>query len=93
MPPRPDWTPRAWRRALTGADSLDAVVELEQQGYRMGIQGVPFFIVMGKYGVSGAQPPELWRDALPKIAAEAESRPACRRWLNGAGPRTRVMVP
>jgi predicted DsbA family dithiol-disulfide isomerase len=56
--------------ALASEESLQAVVELEQQGYRMGIQGVPFFIVLGKYGISGAQPPELWRDALPKIAAE-----------------------
>jgi predicted DsbA family dithiol-disulfide isomerase len=61
------------QQALTDAASLDAVVELEQQGYRMGIQGVPFFIVMGKYGISGAQPPELWCDALPKIAAQAAS--------------------
>jgi predicted DsbA family dithiol-disulfide isomerase len=60
--------------ALSDTESLDAVVEMEQQGYRMGIQGVPFFIVLGKYGVSGAQPPELWREALPKIAAEAESK-------------------
>jgi predicted DsbA family dithiol-disulfide isomerase len=60
-------------RALASDESLQAVVEMEQQGYRMGIQGVPFFIVMGKYGVSGAQPPELWCDALPKIAAQAES--------------------
>jgi predicted DsbA family dithiol-disulfide isomerase len=37
----------------------------------MGIQGVPFFILLGKYGVSGAQPPEFWHEALPKIAAEA----------------------
>jgi predicted DsbA family dithiol-disulfide isomerase len=58
-------------RALAGDESLQAVDELEQQGYRMGIQGVPFFIVMGKYGISGAQPPELWRDALPRFAAEA----------------------
>jgi len=57
--------------ALASEESLQAVVEMEQQGYRMGIQGVPFFIVLGKYGISGAQPPELWRDALPKIAAEA----------------------
>jgi len=59
------------KRALNEPDSLDAVVDLEQQGYRMGIQGVPFFIVAQKYGVSGAQPPEFWRDALPRIAAEA----------------------
>jgi predicted DsbA family dithiol-disulfide isomerase len=62
--------PEALKRALTDPDSLEAVVDLEQQGYRMGIQGVPFFIVSQKYGVSGAQPPEFWRDALPRIAAE-----------------------
>lgn len=57
--------------ALGEEESLQAVVELEQQGYRMGIQGVPFFILLQKYGVSGAQPPEFWHEALPKIAAEA----------------------
>jgi predicted DsbA family dithiol-disulfide isomerase len=63
--------PEAVKRALTDPDSLEAVVDLEQQGYGLGIQGVPFFIVSQKYGVSGAQPPEFWRDALPRIAAEA----------------------
>ncbi len=58
-------------RALTEADSLNAVVELEQQGYRLGIQGVPFFILSQKYAVSGAQPPEFWTEALPRIAEEA----------------------
>jgi predicted DsbA family dithiol-disulfide isomerase len=58
-------------RALTGPDSLEAVTRLEQQGYGMGIQGVPFFILLAKYSISGAQPPEFWREALPKIAAEA----------------------
>ncbi len=63
-------------QALAGADSLDAVVDLEEQGRRMGIQGVPFFVLLGKYGVSGAQPPEYWREALPKIAAEASKSAA-----------------
>ena len=63
--------PKGVERALGETESLEAVVELEQQGYRMGIQGVPFFIVSQKYGISGAQPPEFWRDALPRIAAEA----------------------
>ena len=58
-------------QALNGSDSLEAVTRLEQQGYGMGIQGVPFFILMAKYGISGAQPPEFWREALPKIAVEA----------------------
>jgi predicted DsbA family dithiol-disulfide isomerase len=58
-------------QALAGSESLEAVEDLEQQGYAMGIQGVPFFILLGKYAVEGAQPPEFWREALPKIAAEA----------------------
>jgi predicted DsbA family dithiol-disulfide isomerase len=61
----------AVKAALTESDSLDAVTGLEQEGYRLGIQGVPFFIVAQKYAVSGAQPPDFWRDALPRIAAEA----------------------
>jgi predicted DsbA family dithiol-disulfide isomerase len=61
------------RVALTGADSLNAVLQLEQEGYRLGIQGVPFFILSQKYQVSGAQPPEFWRRALPQIAAETPS--------------------
>ena len=58
-------------QALTGEDSLKAVARLEQEGYGLGIKGVPFFLLLQKYGVSGAQPPEFWRDALPKIVAEA----------------------
>jgi predicted DsbA family dithiol-disulfide isomerase len=68
--------PEAVATALSEAQSLDAVVDLEQQGYRMGIQGVPFFILAAKYGVSGAQPPEFWREALPRIVAEGEGAQA-----------------
>jgi predicted DsbA family dithiol-disulfide isomerase len=58
-------------QALTGEDSLKAVTRLEEEGYSLGIKGVPFFFLLSKYCVSGAQPPEFWRDALPKIASEA----------------------
>ena len=61
-------------QALGGADSLEAVVDLEEQGRRMGIQGVPFFVLLGKYGVSGAQPPEY----LARDVAEDRRRGECR---------------
>jgi predicted DsbA family dithiol-disulfide isomerase len=61
--------------ALTKSESLDAVTHLEEQGRRMGIQGVPFFILLQRYQVSGAQPPEFWRETLPKIIAETGSAP------------------
>lgn len=56
--------------ALDDDDSLDAVLDLEDEGIKLGIRGVPFFLLINKYAISGAQPPELWRDALPQIAAE-----------------------
>ncbi len=50
--------------------SLTAVVDLETDGVRMGIRGVPFFLLIDKYAISGAQPPDVWIDALPRVAAE-----------------------
>lgn len=61
----------ASRAAMEDDRSLEAVLDLEDAGINMGIRGVPFFLLVGKYAISGAQPPELWIDALPKIAAEA----------------------
>src|SRR5262245_25193812 len=61
------------KQALTGEESLKAVTNLEQEGYALGIKGVPFFLLLNKYGVSGAQPLEFWRDALPTVVAEASA--------------------
>lgn len=57
------------RSALEDGDSLAAVIDLEEAGINLGIRGVPFFLLINKYAISGAQPPEVWQDALPKIAA------------------------
>ena len=54
--------------ALAKKDSLVAVVELEREGQRLGIAGVPFFLIGGRYAVSGAQPAAFWRDALSRLA-------------------------
>jgi predicted DsbA family dithiol-disulfide isomerase len=62
--------------ALSSMESLEAVVDLERQGLRLGIQGVPFFILAQKYQVSGAQPTQFWLDALPRIAVEATTASA-----------------
>ena len=65
--------PVATRSALDHVESLEAVLELENEGLGMGISGVPYFVLIDKYAVSGAQPTEMWQDALPKIAAERRS--------------------
>jgi predicted DsbA family dithiol-disulfide isomerase len=52
--------------ALTGEQYADAVRGDEELAARIGIHGVPFFVLGRRYGVSGAQPPELLLQALDK---------------------------
>lgn len=54
--------------------ALDSVRSDEERARRLGISGVPFFVVNERYGVSGAQPP----DALTAVfqQALAETHPA-----------------
>ena len=40
------------------------------QAVAYGIRGVPFFVLDGRYGVSGAQAPEVFAGALTQVAAE-----------------------
>jgi predicted DsbA family dithiol-disulfide isomerase len=57
------------REALEGEEYADAVREDEELARRIGIQGVPFFVLDRRYGVSGAQPAELLVQALEKACA------------------------
>jgi len=42
----------------------------EQMNYQRGISGVPFYIINNKYGVSGAQPTEVFMNAFREISQE-----------------------
>ena len=57
------------REALEGDAYAEAVREDEALARRIGIQGVPFFVLDRRYGVSGAQPAELLVQALEKACA------------------------
>ncbi len=50
---------------------LDAVIAEINQAQRMGISGVPTFIIAGRYGVTGAQSPDVLKGAILKAAAAA----------------------
>lgn len=43
----------------------------ERQARELGITGVPFFVVDEKYGVSGAQPAELFKEVLERAWSDA----------------------
>jgi predicted DsbA family dithiol-disulfide isomerase len=62
------------RQALETKAYADAVRADEQRAQRLGIRGVPFFLINGKYAVSGAQPAELFLTALER--AWADTHPA-----------------
>lgn len=55
-------------RALETGEHLDAVRADQRQAEELGIRGVPFFVVEGRYGVSGAQDPATFADVLRQVA-------------------------
>jgi predicted DsbA family dithiol-disulfide isomerase len=57
--------------ALAGGDFVDAVDADIEQARAYGISGVPFFVVNGKYGVSGAQSPETFTSVLERASEES----------------------
>ncbi|GAA2069394.1 DsbA family oxidoreductase [Microbacterium hatanonis] len=72
--------PEAARDALVSERYLDDVRADQAQAQAYGINGVPFFVIDGKYGVSGAQPAEafaqiarqVWEERRQVGAAEPE---------------------
>ncbi|MEW1881992.1 DsbA family oxidoreductase [Rhodococcus sp. NPDC080181] len=57
--------------ALKSGEFLPAVRADKEQAIAYGISGVPFFVIDGRLGVSGAQEPSVFADVLQKAAAGA----------------------
>jgi predicted DsbA family dithiol-disulfide isomerase len=60
----------ALRDYLTGSANSDIVDESQDLAAQLGIQGVPFYVINQRYGISGAQPVEVFLQMLDKIHAE-----------------------
>ncbi|MSS85029.1 DsbA family oxidoreductase [Actinomycetaceae bacterium WB03_NA08] len=58
------------RQSLEAGEFSAAVTNDEQQAQALGITGVPFFVLAGKYGISGAQPVEVFSQALEQVYDE-----------------------
>lgn len=69
---------------LAGDKGLDVVRAGEEHARQLGVSGVPFLVVNGMVALSGAQPPELFRQAQAGeavVAGEAcEVHPAMGKW-------------
>jgi predicted DsbA family dithiol-disulfide isomerase len=63
---------------LSSTVGLDAIEQQEQELHKLGISGVPFYIINNKYGVSGAQASETFIQTFEDIRAKfTETGEAC----------------
>ncbi len=58
--------------ALADADAPSRIAASEEKLHRLGITGVPFYILQNKYGISGAQRAEDLANALRRVAQEQQ---------------------
>ncbi|MDF2729791.1 MAG: DsbA family oxidoreductase [Acidimicrobiia bacterium] len=63
-------------RSLEAGEYSDSVRVDMVQARQYGINGVPFFVIDGRYGISGAQPPEVFVEVLSRAAADRSEQPA-----------------
>jgi predicted DsbA family dithiol-disulfide isomerase len=66
------------RELLVGGKGVEEVRAEEAAGHRMGIRGVPYFVLNGLYTISGAQPPNIFVSAMQKAEADGAGRKAGR---------------
>jgi predicted DsbA family dithiol-disulfide isomerase len=52
------------------ANAVDADIET---AHRLGVTGVPFYVINDRYGISGAQAPETFLEVLQRVAADHQS--------------------
>lgn len=62
------------RDFLASDKGAEEVRAEESAGHRLGIRGVPYFVLNGRYAISGAQPPDIFVSALQKAEADRAER-------------------
>ena len=63
--------PERVRAVLAGSEYAEDVQADIAEARALGVNGVPFFVLDRKYGISGAQPPEVFTSALNQAWQEA----------------------
>jgi predicted DsbA family dithiol-disulfide isomerase len=61
----------AARAVLEGDDYAEAVRTSQQQAQRRGITGVPCYVFNGEHALTGAQPTDVFVEALDTVAANS----------------------
>ena len=66
-------TPNEAYTLLDGDEGVEDVRESQRTAAELGISGVPFYVIDGRYAVSGGQPVEVWLRTLDAVEAEQVS--------------------
>jgi predicted DsbA family dithiol-disulfide isomerase len=67
--------PEEARAFLAGDGGRDEVRRSQEEARSLGISGVPFFVIDGRWAISGAQPVETFLRAFDEVAAGAGDAP------------------
>ena len=62
------------RQFLASDQGVEEVRTEEAAGHRLGIQGVPYFVLNGSVSISGAQPPDIFVSALQQAKGTVMER-------------------
>lgn len=63
-------------RFLRSDEGTAEVKAEESAGHKLGIRGVPYFVLDGTYAISGAQPVDIFVSALKRVAGDRAQRKA-----------------
>ena len=61
----------AARDELANGELRETVIGLEEHARKVGVTGVPFFIIDGKLAVSGAQTGDVWAQVFRQVMQDA----------------------
>lgn len=62
---------------LADENTLKNIAAMEKEMSKLGISGVPFYIINSKYGVSGAQSSETFMQVFKEVSQEVASGESC----------------
>ena len=64
------------RQLLQGEADLDDIRARDEHARKMGVTGVPTFVIASQHAVPGAQPPELWGQVIDDIMSRPKDADA-----------------
>ncbi len=64
------------KTVVSNPKALDQIASAENHLQKLGISGVPFYIINNQHGLSGAQPTDVFKDVFGQLTTEIEENDA-----------------